>query len=115
MDFLRIRAVLNIAGSNKKFVVQSIHMLRNQSFMESYESDEARDNKIIFVGLGMKARSQELIDAFKACLGQPLRFNIGDTVQAKTGVEDADYEEGTVVQHWDECNAYGIRLFSGEG
>jgi G3E family GTPase len=114
MDFIRIKAVLNIAGSNQKFVVHCIHMLRNQYFIDGYESNKADENKIIFTGLGMKARSQELTDAFKACLARPLRFKVGATVRAKTGAGDGDYEDGRVVKQWNECFAYGIQLFNGE-
>jgi len=59
MDFLRVKAVLNIAGgSGEKFVVQCIHMLRNQNFMGPYKNGESRENKIIFIGRGMKARRE---------------------------------------------------------
>jgi len=115
MDFLRVKAVLNIAGgSGDKFVVQCIHMLRNQNFMGPYKKGESRENKIIFIGRGMKARREELTQAFKACLAQPLRFKVNDEVQARTGSGDDDYENGWVVRLWDECNPYRIRLLSGE-
>lgn len=115
MDFLRVKAVLNIAGDSKKFVVQCIHMLRNQKFLENYQTRGTRENKIIFIGRGMKERRDELTHAFKACLVKPLRFKIGAEVQAMTGegVDDG-YENGNVIAHWDELNAYRIRLLSGE-
>jgi len=113
-DFLRVKAVLNIAGSSQKFVLQGIHMLRNQNFTGPWKPHEARENKIIFIGRGMKSRREELTAAFKACLAQPLRFKIGAEVQAKTGPGDEDYENGHVVRCWVECQAYKIKLLSGE-
>jgi len=116
LEFLRVKAVLNIAGSQEKYVLQAIHMLKSQNFIGSWKPGEAQENKIIFIGRGMKARRQELTDAFKACLAQPLRFAIGTEVQAKTGDgnEDEDYENGRVVRLWEDTNAYRIRLLKGD-
>lgn len=114
LDFLRVKAVLSIAGSNQKFVVQAIHMLKNQNFSGWWTPGETRENKIIFIGRGMTARRKELTDAFKACIMEPLRFGIGAEVQAKTGDGEDSYENGYVVQLWDGYCPYRIRLLNGE-
>merc|ERR1711861_87609 len=88
-------------------------MLKNQRFMGPW-GPGGRENKIIFIGRGMKQRREELTDGFKACLVRPLRFKVGAEVQAKTGPGEDDYENGYIASQWEECNAYCIRLLSGE-
>ena len=61
-DFLRVKAVLNIAGSDRKFVLQCVHMLRNQGFTEPWGPQEKRENRIIFIGRGMQPRRRELTE-----------------------------------------------------
>ena len=61
-DFLRVKAVLNIAGSDRKFVLQCVHMLRNQGFTEPWGKTEKRENRIIFIGRGMQPRRLELTE-----------------------------------------------------
>merc|ERR1719356_1673971 len=111
-DFMRIKGVLNIQGSDKMFVLQCVHTLRNHSFTTPWESD-FRENKIIFIGRGMTARRQRLTEGVMGCVVKPLRFAVGDTVQANMGEDEDTYEQGTVVKHWDEFNAYRIKLASG--
>jgi len=113
-DFLRIKGVLNIAGSDKKFVLQCVGMLRLQSFTKPWGPDERRENRIIFIGRGMQQRRERLTQEFSSCLTTPLRFAVGAKVQAKTGPGDDDYERGVVKAHWDEHNAYRIALACGE-
>jgi G3E family GTPase len=112
-DFLRIKALLHIGGSNQKFVLQGIHMLKNQAFTAPWPKNGPRENRIIFIGRGMQQRRQELTDGFKACIAKPLRFPINAEVQAKTGQGPDGYENGLVIAHWDECNAYRIALLRG--
>eukprot|EP00913_Durusdinium_trenchii_P001026 g944.t1 len=85
-DFLRVKAVLNIAGSDRKFVLQCVHMLRNQGFTEPWGPQEKRENRIIFIGRGMQPRRRELTEGFQSCLmTKPLRFAVGTKIKAKTG------------------------------
>jgi len=113
-DFLRVKGVLNIQGSHEQFVLQCVHMLRNQAFTKPWGKGNARENRIIFIGRNMQQRRQELTEGFLACVAKPLRFKIGAEVRAKTGPGDDDYENGYVAGHWDEFNAYRIKLLSGE-
>ncbi|CAE7659938.1 CBWD2, partial [Symbiodinium pilosum] len=114
-DFLRVKAVLNIAGSNDKFVLQCVHMLRNQGFTKPWGPGEKRENRIIFIGRGMQPRRPELTEGFKACLmTKPLRFKVGQAIYAKTGGGPQDWEKGVVLAQWDECNAYRLRLQGGD-
>jgi G3E family GTPase len=113
-DFLRIKGVVDIKTSNRMFVVQCVHMLRNQSFTRPWKNGEARENRFIFIGRGMEKRRQELTEGFKACMVKPLRFAVGTKVRAKIGEGADDFAAGTVIKHWDEFNAYRIKLDSGD-
>jgi len=110
-DFLRIKGVLNIQGDPRMFVLQCVHMLRNQNFTKPW-GQQKQENRIIFIGRGVQQRRQELTDAVMACVVQPLRFAIDARVQAKT--DENSYTPGKVVRHWDEMNAYRIRLDDGD-
>jgi len=113
-DFLRIKAVLHIAGSEEKLVIQCVHMLRNQAFAAPWADGDPRENRIIFIGRGMKERRQELTEGFKECLAKPLRFAPGAEVQARVGPGEDDYANGYVMACWDETFAYRVRLLRGE-
>lgn len=114
-DFLRVKGVLNVKGSDRMFVLQCVHMLKNQSFTREWEqAEDARENRMIFIGRGMEERRKELTDGFMACMAKPLRFDVGGRLKARTGCGDADgYEPGTVLKHWDEYHAYRIRTDGG--
>ena len=52
---------------------------------------------------------------FKQCLvTQPLRFPLGCQIKARVGEGPDDWEIGVVIKHWDECNAYRLRLQGGD-
>mmetsp|Transcript_56798 Transcript_56798/g.144500 ORF Transcript_56798/g.144500 Transcript_56798/m.144500 type:complete len:163 (+) Transcript_56798:3-491(+) len=106
-DFLRIKGVLNVAGDDRMFVLQCVHMLRNENFTKPW-GDQPRENRIIFIGRGMQKRREELTNGILACVAGPLRFNVGDRVQARTGEDE--YTPGTVIEQWDEYHAYRIQL-----
>lgn len=82
-DFLRVKAVLDVAGSDRKYVLQSIHMMQNSGFVEAWSKGELRENRIIFIGRNMRQRREALQDGFHACIAKPLRFEIGAEVQVK--------------------------------
>jgi G3E family GTPase len=108
-DFLRVKGVVNVASSDRMFVIQCVHMLRNQSFTKPWDKDQKRENRMIFIGRGMQQRRKELTEGFMACIAKPLRFNVGDKVLANT--EDG-YVEAKVLRQWDEFNAYRIEVLS---
>lgn len=112
IDFLRVKAVLDIKESDQMYVIQCVHMLRNQSFTKFWPKGEPRENRIIFIGRGMQQRRQELTEGFMACIAQPLRFNIGARIRAKVGPDQ--YMSGVVIKHWDEYHPYRLRLCDGD-
>merc|ERR1719330_609297 len=73
-DFMRVKAVLNVKGSEKKFVLQGVHSFRNQGFTEPWADGEPRENRIIFIGRGMQKREHRLTSDFQQCIAGPLRF-----------------------------------------
>jgi G3E family GTPase len=113
-DFLRVKGVFNIVTSDKMFVLQCVHMLRNQNFTKPWPEGKPRENKVIFIGRGMQQRRQELTEGIRACVVGPLRFKVGTVVMARTGDHEDDRERGRIVKHWDEFQAYRIMLDSGD-
>jgi hypothetical protein len=113
-DFLRVKGVLDIAGSDEQFVLQCVHMLRNQAFTKPWGRTPkgVRESRIIFIGRNMQQRRQELTEGFLACIAKPLRFEIGAPVRTKTGEGETDYQNGHVTHHWDAFNAYRIKLLN---
>eukprot|EP00419_Tripos_fusus_P005919 CAMPEP_0172688188 /NCGR_PEP_ID=MMETSP1074-20121228/22242_1 /TAXON_ID=2916 /ORGANISM="Ceratium fusus, Strain PA161109" /LENGTH=637 /DNA_ID=CAMNT_0013507795 /DNA_START=61 /DNA_END=1975 /DNA_ORIENTATION=- len=89
-DFLRVKGVLDIEGSDKQYVLQCVHMIRNQGFTKPWGKEHARENRIIFIGRNMKQRRQELTEGFMACIAK------------------------NVTPRWDEFDAYRIKLLNGD-
>lgn len=110
-DFMRTKGVLNIMGSDKVYVMQCVHMLKNEHFKRNWDEHETRENRMIFIGRNMQDRRQELTEGFKACMAAPLRFPVGSKVWAKSA---EGYEKGTIIKHWDEHRPYRIRLDTGK-
>jgi len=106
-DFLRVKGVFNIAGKDKVFVMQCVHMLRNEDFTRPWGKDEVRENRIIFIGRHMQERRQKLTEGFMDCVAKPLRFPVGTEVLCN---REEGYVKATIIKHWDECRAYRICL-----
>jgi len=65
-DIYRMKGVLAISKAPKKFVYQAVHMIFDGKFIEPWEPDEERSNKLVFIGKNLK--ESELKQAFTACL-----------------------------------------------
>jgi len=109
-DFLRIKGVFDVKGSDNMFVIQCVHMLKNQNFTRPW-GEQPRENRIIFIGRSMQQRRQMLTDGVMACVAKPLRFAVGDKIMARTG---QGYCHGKVMRQWDDLNAYRIKLRTGD-
>lgn len=134
-DFYRVKAVLDVAGRDEKFVVQCVHMVITSGFAEPWGGGQPRVNRILFIGCGMQKRRHVLTEQFKACIAKPLRFQIGDEVRVKARYqcrhehqdhsdyghghshhaqcEDDLWDDGRVIKHWDGTEAYTVRLHGG--
>jgi len=106
-EFMRVKGVFNIMGGDKMFVMQCVHMLREQRFTRDWKPDESRENRIIFIGRNMQQRRQELRDGFLACAAKPLRFAVDERVLCR---RQEGYVEARVLKHWDEHRAYRLEL-----
>lgn len=107
-DLYRFKGVLSVKGMDRRFVFQGVHMLFGGTYGEPWGTDE-RENKFVFIG---KNLDRELITAgFLACkVTADLRFKTGDRVKC---IVKAGWKAGTVVKHWDEGNAYRVKLDTG--
>lgn len=139
-DLFRYKGVLAVAGMKQKYIFQGVHMLfsgtfegqwcasfcpfscdserllhfwktcmlsliRLISFLRRRDEDELRESKFIFIGKNLDR--EELTTQFEKCKAKELRFAVGDVVLANT---DKGWERGTVLKHWENGNAYRIRI-----
>ena len=78
-DIYRMKGVLAVAGSPKKFVYQAVHMIFDGVFEGEWGPSEERGNKLVFIGKNLdKAALQR---GFEACL---------DTPQNRAKIEEAE-------------------------
>jgi G3E family GTPase len=110
-NLYRYKGVIAVKGKEEKFVFQGVGMLFSGSFMEgsSWKKDEPRESRFVFIGKNLDI--EFLKEGFEACLVSdvPPRFSVGDAVMANCG----KWKKGTIVKHWDDGNAYRIRLKDG--
>jgi G3E family GTPase len=66
VDIFRMKGVLDIDGSDQRYVFQGVHMLFDGQPDRLWQPDEARINRIVFIGRNLDR--QELTDRFRACL-----------------------------------------------
>jgi len=101
-DLYRMKGVLSIAGHDRKFVYQAVHMIFNGDFTDPW-GDETRVNKLTFIGKNLD--KEALKSGFMACLDTPekaskrlkgLRFKIGDRVECNTGAKV--WSQGKIVK-----------------
>ena len=64
-DFLRTKGILSIAGQDKQFVVQAVHMLMEGNFTKPWSPDEKRESRLVFIGRNID--ELELRQQFDAC------------------------------------------------
>ena len=93
---------------DRKFVFQGVHMLFQRNFTTKWKADEKRQNKFVFIGRDLPI--ERLETEFQGLYAKELRFPVGATVQANVGT----FKTATVIKHWDDGNAYRLRLADGE-
>merc|ERR1719252_401275 len=102
-DIYRMKGVLSIAHSKKKFVYQAVHMIFNGNFEddEVWADGEERESKLVFIGKNLD--KEALKSGFAKCAMTPgleeekkkkLRFAVGDAVECRTS---AGWSKGKVV------------------
>lgn len=109
-DLFRYKGVLAVKGMPHKFIFQGVHMLFNGSFDPRFQwkRDEVRECRCVFIGRNLDKESLE--KGVKDCMVAPLRFNVGDAVEANCD----GWNLGTVIKLWDDGNPYRIRLQNGD-
>jgi G3E family GTPase len=89
-DIYRMKGVLSIFNSKKKFVYQGVHALFDGDFDEAavWGQDEQRESKLVFIGKNLD--EDALRSGFAKCITSPeleeekkkqLRFAVGDSVE----------------------------------
>lgn len=108
-DLFRYKGVFAVKGKAEKFVFQGVHMLFSGCFMDGYcwKEDEVRECRFVFIGrnLDKKALEKGVLD----CQVVPLRFSIGDVVEANVD----GWLKGKVVLLWEDGNPYRVKFEDG--
>lgn len=65
-DIFRMKGILNIAGEDRRFVFQGVHMLFDAIRDRPWKKSETRKNQLVFIGRNLD-RTQ-LSEDFRACL-----------------------------------------------
>jgi G3E family GTPase len=66
VDIFRMKGILNIAGEDRRFVFQGVHMLFDGKPDRPWKPTETRKNELVFIGRNLD--EAELKGNFKACL-----------------------------------------------
>merc|ERR1711975_62343 len=98
-DLFRYKGVLAVKGCSEKFVFQGVHMLFSGGFDKKvrWKKDETRECRFVFIGRNLD--KEALKAGVMACVVKPLRFNVGDIVEANMGER---WEKGKVLKQWDD-------------
>ena len=65
-DLFRSKGVLNLAGIERRYVFQGVHMLHDGDLGAPWRPEEPRRNRMVFIGRGLDRA--ELESGFRACL-----------------------------------------------
>ena len=104
-NLYRYKGVMAVKGMDQKFVFQGVGMLFSGTFQGMWKPDEKRESRFVFIGKNLDTEFLKI--GFNACcVTEALRFAVGDAVEANVG----KWKKGHVVAHWDEGNAYRIRI-----
>jgi G3E family GTPase len=65
-DIYRMKGIFNIAGENRRVVLQGVHMLMDSSADRLWKADEPRRSEIVFIGRELDR--QALTEGLRGCL-----------------------------------------------
>ncbi len=65
-DIFRMKGILNVRGSDERYVFQGVHMLFDGRPDRPWRAEEDRRNRMVFIGRGLDR--DELVARFRACL-----------------------------------------------
>lgn len=64
-DLLRAKGIVDIAGSDRRFVFQGVHMMMDTDMAQPWGPQEERDSRLVFIG--HKLDRAELLDSLRHC------------------------------------------------
>ena len=64
-DILRTKGILDLKGSDKRFVFQAVHMIKDGDFQRPWRADEKRISRLVLIGRELDAAT--LQQGFDAC------------------------------------------------
>ena len=66
-NILRTKGILDFKGSDKRFVFQAVHMIKDGDFQRPWRADEPRFSRLVFIGRDLDATAlQQGFDATRA-------------------------------------------------
>ena len=65
-NIFRMKGILNIAGADRRFVFQGVHMIFDGRFDRPWKATEARKNELVFIGRNLNETG--LKESFMSCL-----------------------------------------------
>ncbi len=80
-------------------------MLFDGRYASKWEAAEKRENKFVFIGRNLPV--ERLKAEFEQLYAKELRFPVGTKVLAAYA---GGYKPAHVIKHWDEGNAYRLKL-----
>ncbi len=68
-DLLRAKGIVDLAGSDRRFVFQGIHMMMDTELTRPWEDDEARNSRLVFIG--RRLDRDDLLQGLRHCVTEP--------------------------------------------
>jgi len=64
-DLLRAKGIVDLAGSDRRFVFQGVHMMMDTDLAQPWQPGEARESRLVFIGRGLDRA--ELLHGLQLC------------------------------------------------
>ncbi len=64
-DLLRAKGIVDLAGSDRRFVFQGVHMMMDTDLAQPWQAGEARESRLVFIGRGLDRA--ELLGGLQLC------------------------------------------------
>lgn len=64
-DLLRAKGIVDLAGSDRRFVFGGVHMMMDTDLAQPWGADEARESRLVFIGRGLDR--DELLGGLQLC------------------------------------------------
>ncbi len=64
-DLLRAKGIVDLAGADRRFVFQGVHMMMDTDMAQPWQDGEARESRLVFIGRGLDRA--ELLEGLRLC------------------------------------------------